>query len=160
MILNPAEVRQLIRFATMRTGTAFYDEDLAQEVCIRALEAFRRAGYVQYPRAFLVKIVHDTVHDYWRRRRPAESVDRLDEESVSFTPSFEREIDRARQKDRLRASLHRLEPARRRVIELFYVNGMSVREIAAVEKRTPSAVKMDLLRGRRRLAQLMAPGNS
>ena len=155
MILNPADVRQLIRFATMRTGNAVVDEDLTQEVCMRALDAFRRAGHVRYPKAFLTKIVSDTVRDHWRRRRPTENLESLDERFTCFTPSLEIEIDHRRQMSLLRDSLKRLEAPRRRVIELFYLQGMPVREIAVRENRSLSAVKMDLLRGRQKLAQMM-----
>src|SRR5947207_10995103 len=122
MILNPAEVRQFIRFVTMRTGDAVFDEDLTQEVCMRALDAFRRTKHVEYPRAFLMKIVCDTVRDHWRRRRqPMESIEFIDEHFICAAPDFEIDIDRRRQMELLRASLNRLGPLRRRVIESYYV---------------------------------------
>jgi RNA polymerase sigma-70 factor (ECF subfamily) len=155
MVLNPTEVRQLIRLATRRTGSVLFDDDLTQEACMRALDAFRRAGHVQYPRAFLMKIVCDTVRDHWRRRRPTEPLDLLDERFLCFTPNFENEIDRTRQLNLLQTSLDKLEPARRHVLELFYVQGLQVREIALRERRSQSAIKMDLLRGRQKLARLM-----
>jgi len=155
MIVNPTEVRQLIRFATMRTGNAICDEDLTQEACMRALDAFRRAGHVQYPRAFLIKVVGDTVRDHWRRRRPAENIDSVQERFVCFTPDFENEIDRDRQTELLHAAMALLDPPKRRVLELFYMQDLSVTEIAAKQQRTRSAVKMDLLRARQKLAQLM-----
>ena len=155
MNVNPAEVRQLVRFAMLRTGSVFWDEDLTQEVCMRAIDAFRRAGEVHYPRAFLMKIVLDTVRDHWRRRRPTEDIDALDERLMCCTPEFEKDIDRARKLKLLRLSLKRLEPTKRRIIESFYLDGLSVREIAERERRGISAVKMDLVRGRARLAELM-----
>ena len=122
---------------------------------MRALDAFRRAGHVEHPRAFLMKIVCDTVRDHWRRRRPPEDIESVDERFVCFTPDFENEIDRDRQTELLRAALNLLGPTRRRVLELFYMQDLSVNEIALKEQRTRSAVKMDLLRARQRLAQLM-----
>ena len=160
MVLNPAEVAQMIRFVTRRTGTAVFDEDLTQEACVRALDAFRRTREVQYPRAFLMKIVFDTVHDHWRRRHPTENIDILDERFVCFTPDFETTIDRKRKLCRLHRCLQKLEPSKRRTIELFYMQGLSVRDIALRQERKLSAVKMDLLRGRKRLAELMGIAES
>ena len=136
------------------------DEDLTQEVCVRALDAFRRAGDVKYPRAFLMKIVSDTIRDHWRRRRSGETVDFLEERFFRFTPDFEDEIDRDRKIDLLRRSLARLDTPKRHVIALYYEQGLSVREIAKRQGRTQSAVKMDLLRGRQKLAHLMGAAQS
>jgi len=136
------------------------DEDLTQEVCVRALDAFRRAADVRYPRAFLMKIVSDTIRDHWRRRRSAENFDFLEERFLRFTPDLEDEIDRDRKIDLLRRSLARLDTPKRHVIALYYEQGLSVREIAKRQGRTQSAVKMDLLRGRQKLAQLMRAAQS
>ncbi len=127
---------------------------------MRALDAFRRTRDVQYPRAFLMKIVIDTVHDHWRRRRPTENLELLDERFVCFTPAFEVAIDRNRKLCRLHRCLRKLDPAKRRTIELFYMKGLSVRDIALQQHRKLSAVKMDLLRGRKRLAELMGIAES
>ena len=159
MTVNPIEVTQLIRFATKRTGTALFDEDLTQDACVRALEAFKRTDKIDYPRAFLMKVVSDTVRDYWRKKRPTENIDMLDERVLCFTPQFDLLIDRKRRLCRLHRSIRQLEPAKRHTIELFYIQNLSVRDIALLQKRSVSAVKMDLLRARKRLAELMGTGN-
>jgi RNA polymerase sigma-70 factor (ECF subfamily) len=159
MNVDPADVQRLIRFATKRTGTAVFDEDLTQEACLRALDASRRVGKVDYPRAFLMKIVLDTVRDHWRRKRPTENLDDLDERFIGFTPALDLLIDRKRKLCRLHRALRQLDPAKRHTIHLFYLEGLPVREIAGFQQRTVSAVKMDLLRGRKKLAELMAGDN-
>src|SRR5438128_11752179 len=103
MTVDPIQVRQFIRFATLRTGNAIFDDDLTQEACMRALDAFRRTRDVAHPRAFLMKIVCDTVRDHWRRRRPADRIDSVDERFLCFTPDLDTVIDRDRQSDLLRA---------------------------------------------------------
>src|SRR5580698_10095092 len=105
MTLDPAEIRRLIRIATARTGAPIYDEDLAQEASLRALQAFQRVGQVTHPRAFLMKIVCDTVHDHWRRRRPAEDIASIDERFIGVHPHFEDDLDRRRRSILLRAAL-------------------------------------------------------
>jgi len=153
--VNPSDVRRLIRIATERTGDPVYDDDLAQEASLRALDAFRRAGHVHHPRAFLKKIVCDTVRDHWRRRRPPEDLESVDERFVCVKPDLDDEIDRERRLCRLRAAMQRLSASRRQVIEMYYMQDLSIAEIAAEQHRTRSAVKMDLLRARRQLAKFM-----
>ena len=69
MNIDPCEIRLLVRIATQRTGRPLHDEDLEQDATLKAVEAFRKQFDVRYPRAFLRKIVGDTVRDHWRRRR-------------------------------------------------------------------------------------------
>ena len=155
MVVNPLDVRGLIRLATTRTGDALYDDDLTQEASMRAVEAFRR-GPVQHPRGFLMKVVSDTVRDHWKkRRRSAEEVGEFDEKLLSVCPDFEAQIDRRRRIEKVRMALDQLPPDKRRILMLFYEGEMSVPEIARLEECSPSAVKMQLLRGRRQLAKLL-----
>ena len=56
MIFTPSDIRTLIHAATKHTGTPVHDEDLQQEVALRALEAFRRLNDVMHPRALLIKM--------------------------------------------------------------------------------------------------------
>jgi RNA polymerase sigma-70 factor (ECF subfamily) len=156
MIFNPSEFRRLIHLETRRTGNPLYDEDLAQEAAVRALDAFRRAGQVQHPRAFLRKIVCDTVRDHWRhRQRPTEDIDAVDERLLSIHPQFEAELDRRRQRNALRSALNRLDAAKRTLITTFYEEGVSIPEIARRHNSTVSAVKMQLLRARQELARMI-----
>jgi RNA polymerase sigma factor (sigma-70 family) len=155
MTPDPAEVRQLIRLVTRRTGSPSFDEDLAQEATLRALVAFRKAGHIEKPKAFLRKIVLDTVRDHWRRRTSAEDISAVDERYVAECPDFESKIDNLRRREILRAALNALEPGKRDTVALFYRDELSVPEIAKLQSRTASAVKMELMRARRDLARIV-----
>jgi RNA polymerase sigma factor (sigma-70 family) len=156
MIFKPSEFRRLIHIETRRTGNPLYDEDLAQEAALRALDAFRRAGQVQHPRAFLRKIVSDTVRDHWRHRpRPTEDIDTVDERLLSIHPHFEAELDRGRQRLALRSALKRLASPKRTLIAMFYEEGLSIPQIAGLQNTSVSAVKMQLLRARQELARMI-----
>ena len=132
MIFNPAEIRALIHIATKRTGTPVHDEDLEQEVALQALEAFQRIEAVTHPRALLVKIVHDTVRDHWRRKRSLEELADIDERFICEIPTFESNLDHQRRLDLLRAALKRLPAGKRNLLELFYISDHSIAEIAAL----------------------------
>jgi RNA polymerase sigma factor (sigma-70 family) len=155
MNLNPAEIRALIRAATRHTGTPVHDEDLEQEIALRALEAVQRLERVTHPRALLMKIVRDKVRDRWRRRRPSENLDGIDQRFVAQVPEFESDLDYRRKIELLRCALDRLPSSKRAVIELFYVGDHSIQQIAEMQNRSASAIKMDLARSRRLLAQIV-----
>jgi len=154
MIFTPSEIRTLIHVATKRTGTPVRDEDLEQEVALHALEAFRRLNEVTHPRALLVKIVRDTVRDHWRRRRSSEELEGIDERFISHEPAFESRLDQQRRVELLRSALDRLSPPKRTLLELFYAGDYSIPQIAALQNRSISAVKMELARSRRSLSRI------
>ena len=87
MIFNPSDIRMLIHVATRKTGTPLHDEDLEQDVALRALAAFRRLDEVTHPRALLMKIVRDTLRDHWRKKRHSEELSEVDERLTAFMRS-------------------------------------------------------------------------
>jgi RNA polymerase sigma factor (sigma-70 family) len=154
MLFNPAEIRALIHVATRRTGTPIHDEDLEQDVALHALEAFQRLHRVTHPRGLLMKIVRDSVRDYWRRKRAPEDLSGIDERFIAHVPAFESNLDHSRRLELLRRALERLPARKRRLLELFYIDDRSIPEIAAAEGRSVSAVKMELARSRRSLSRI------
>jgi RNA polymerase sigma factor (sigma-70 family) len=155
MNFNLADIRTMLHVATKRTGTPLRDEDLEQEVALHALNAFRRLGHVSHPRGLLMKIVHDTVRDHWRRRDSFEDLDSVEERFIARTPEFELQIDRRRRLELLAHAVRSLPPSKRTLTELFYVHGHSVSEIAALQGKSISAIKMELQRSRHALARIV-----
>ena len=155
MKLDPAEIRTLIHVATRRTGTPLHDEDLEQDVALHALEASQRLDEITHPRGLLMKIVHDAVRDHWRRRRSSEDIENIDERFISHSPAFESDLDRDRRVTLVRRGLQRLPESKRTLLELFYIHDYSIPDIAAIQGRSVSAVKMELARSRRSLARIV-----
>ena len=155
IFFGPSEIRTLIHVATKRTGTPLHDEDLEQEVALHALEAFQRLDEVTHPRALLMKIVHDAVRDHWRRRRSSEDLADIDERFISHMPAFESDLDHRRRVELLRRALGRLPAGKRTLLKLFYVHDHSIPEIATLQGRSISAVKMELVRSRRSLYRIV-----
>ena len=155
MEINPGEIRAMVHIATGRTGAPIHDEDLEQDVALHALEASRRIGHIAHPRAFLMKIVFDTVRDHWRRKRQCEDLANIDERFISQLPTLEKDIDVSRQIELLRSALQRIPDRKRMLLELFYVRDHSISEIAQLQRRSISAVKMELLRSRESLGRIL-----
>jgi len=55
----------------------------------------------------------------------------------------------------LRAGMAQLDPRKRTTLDLFYIEERPVSEIARLQKKSVSAVKMELLRARRLLAGIL-----
>src|SRR2546421_42103 len=121
MNLDPVEIRILIHLATKCTGSPVHDEDLEQDIALRALEATRRLERITHPRALLMKIVRDAVCDRWRRRRLSESLDGIDPRFISEAPEFEFNVDTDRRIELLQSGLQRLSESKRLILDFFYM---------------------------------------
>src|SRR5437667_10128139 len=148
MNLDPVEIRILVRAVTKHTGTPIYDPDLEQDVALHALEAFERLNHVRHPRALLMKIVRDTVRDYWRRRRSSEDLDKIDQRFVAQVPAFEFDLDCRRQMELLERALDALTESKRAVIDLFYLHDCSIPQIVEIQNRAIADLHIDLVRPR------------
>src|SRR5262245_5306369 len=155
MHIDPSEIRIMVRAATRRTGAPVHDEDLEQDAMLRALQACRRQSEIRHPRAFLMKVVRDVVRDHWRRRRSFH-VAAIDESHFAQLPCFEDELDRKRRHELLRRALQQIDREKRTVLDLFYGESRTIAEIARCTNKSTSAVKMQLLRARRSLAEIVS----
>jgi len=155
MNFSLADIRTMLHAVTRRTGTPFRDEDLEQEIALHAVCAFRRLGHVSHPRGLLMKIVNDKVSDHWRRRHSFEHIDSIDERLITRSPDLEVSIDIRRRLELLGSALTRLPSHKRVLVELFYEHEHSIAEIAKLQNKSVSAVKMELRRSRQALARIV-----
>jgi RNA polymerase sigma factor (sigma-70 family) len=155
MNFSLADIRTMLHAATRRTGLPLRDEDLEQEIALNAVSAFRRLGHVTHPRGLLMKIVQDKVRDHWRRRQSFEHLDSVDERLITRSPELEVTIDIRRRLDLLARALTRLPSNKRTLMELFYEHEHSIPEIAKLQNKSVSAVKMELRRSRQALTRIV-----
>ena len=100
-------------------------------------------------RPWILSIVHNTAIEYIRKRK-----DILDFEEQEQLASPEPAVDTAT-KLTVREAIQKLKLPYRTVIILFYYEDYSVRQIAEVMNASVIAIKQQLSRGRKMLAQLL-----
>jgi len=117
-------------------------EDLTQEVFLRALRAFPRFADRGVPYlAYLLRIAANLARDRWRagQARAVPVGDFADLPTADPGPDgFTAESDR---RAALLRALDRLGPDHRAVIRLRIIEGRSSKEVAALTKRSPEAVR-------------------
>jgi RNA polymerase sigma-70 factor (ECF subfamily) len=146
-------IRPLYRFVSRRVGgDAALAEDLVQHTWMRALDAWPARGVPGEPLAWLIRVARNSLIDHFRRVTP-ELVDpaRLDVENAAFTP------DAPDLAALVSWGLARLRRSHARVLEAFYFDGRTTREIAADLRTSERAVEGALRRARAKLKKTLKP---
>jgi RNA polymerase sigma-70 factor (ECF subfamily) len=139
---------RIYQFLLHLTGRAEDAEDLAQQTFLqawRAMSAFRGDSSLE---TWLHRIAYHEYTHWLRSRRVHESLERADELPAS-SPQDCGMIEGIL----VRQALAELAPEYRETILLHYLQGLSVKEIAAVMDAPAGTVKYRLFVGRQRLRQ-------
>ena len=140
-------IRPLYAYVSRRVGgDAGLAEDLVQETWIRALDAWPATGLPDEPLAWLLRVARNTTVSYFRRARP----EPIDPASIDLeAPGFS--ADGADTASIVSWGLARLRRGHADVLEAFYFDGKSVREIASACGTSERAIEGRLRRAREKL---------
>ena len=133
-------------------------EDVVQDVFVRVLEHRRTLTGIRDMRVWLVRIAWNLALDRRRRIRPEQLDANFADSLVGTAQPADEALEEAR---RMRAVLRELEAlprAERHVLLLSAVDELGTAEIAAVLKRSESAVRALLFRARTRLKNRLKGG--
>jgi RNA polymerase sigma-70 factor (ECF subfamily) len=121
-------------------------EDVVQETWMRALTAWSKTGMPDQPLAWLIHVARNVLASYFRRVRP-ESCDpaSMDLEAPAWTP------DAPDEAVLVSWGIARLSRRHADVLEAFYFEGQSVREMAARLRSSERAIEGRLRRARAKL---------
>jgi RNA polymerase sigma factor (sigma-70 family) len=134
-----------------RVGNAADAEDLAAEVLMQTLKTLRLPAPVHNVRAYLVKTARTVMADHWRRhyaaRDAALELEQLPVDALLKPPS-------SASADRAQRLLGLLPDHFRRILELRFLRGYSVREAANELGVTESNARVLQFRALRKAAEL------
>lgn len=131
---GPALWRAILAYAGDRRDVA---DDAVAEAFARVME---RGSAVRDPRAYLYRVAFRIAASELRDRSPG-----LEDHVVTHPEPL---VD-------LLAAMRALSPAQRAAVYLHYRADLPIREIARLLDTTGAAVRVNLMRGRRRLAELL-----
>jgi RNA polymerase sigma-70 factor (ECF subfamily) len=143
----------IYRYFWMRISDPAQAEDLTSEVFLRMVEALPRYEARGVPfSAWLYRMAHDRYVDYVRYsvRRPSQP---LEDDLVSPAASLETQVADALKVEQLRQMLFSLTDEQRSVVQLRFIENLSLAETAQRLGKTIGAVKAMQHRALQSLAQ-------
>ena len=134
-----------------RVGNAADAEDLAEEVLMQTFKTLRLPAPVHNVRAYLVKTARTVMADHWRRHYAARDAAL---ELVQLPPGALVAPPGTESADRAQRLLGLLPAHFRRILELRFLRGYSVREAASEMGVTESNARVLQFRALRKAAEL------
>ena len=156
--LVEAHIPRLRRFAKSFAQGSSDADDLAQEALIKIYRSLRSYRFESSFSTWMYRVTRNAFMDTYRRNA---SLERAASEAGSqrpteaSAPAPDALLMEAEQREQLWSAIREVSPEFRAVLVLVDVEGMSMSEVAAIEKIPEGTVKSRLHRGRTQLARLL-----
>jgi RNA polymerase sigma-70 factor (ECF subfamily) len=124
-----------------RVGNAHLAEDLTGDVFVRVIQAVQaeRFWHTSF-QAWLYRIAHNLVVDYYRRQPPAVELE-LDEQMIANEENLTSTVTKRLSNQFLRTAISRLTPSQQQVLALRFGEGLTARETAEVMDKSTGAIE-------------------
>jgi RNA polymerase sigma-70 factor, ECF subfamily len=161
------QVEKIYRFVFFKVESKEVAEDLTSEVFRKAWLVYEASfdptspqAKLENPRAFLYQVARNTVIDYYRRRPKQSSLseDRL--EIVDFAQDPVKDQDLALDLARIKKALAGVKEEYQEILIQYYLNNLSLREIAKDSGKSLNAAKTSLYRARKALKESLEKQSS
>lgn len=146
--------RLVYQLAYARTRSRETAEDIFQDVFLKLVSKRPVFNSAEHEKAWFCRVTVNCANSYWRNpfRSKTQPLDGAEAGILTApSPGENSELD---------ACLERLSPELRTVVHLYYYEGYSGPEIAALLGKGESAVRMALMRARRQLRDYMEEGGN
>ncbi len=131
----------IYRYAVRLLGDVSLAEDCVSETFSRFLGAIQRGGGPQENiRAYLYRVAHNWVTDYYRRQ-PLPEMDIDDHEPVEPGSNPALEVAEMMEKERVRTAILRLPAEQQQIIQLRFLENWSHEEVAQVLGKSTDATR-------------------
>jgi RNA polymerase sigma-70 factor (ECF subfamily) len=144
----------LYRYAVRLLGDQDLAEDCVSETFSRLIEALKNGGGpYEHLQAYLYKIAHNWINDYFRHE--ASLISGISPNLRSHARETSRVVQERLELDKIRAAMADLSPEQREVLALKYLKNWSNSEIARALGKTEGAIRVLHHRGVARLKRFL-----
>ncbi|HEY6874866.1 MAG TPA: sigma-70 family RNA polymerase sigma factor [Candidatus Dormibacteraeota bacterium] len=148
------ELEMIYAFIYARVGNRADAEDLTQQVAMKAIPRLRQGAPASAIRGYLFATARSVLGGFWSVRLGL-SESELHDDLAMVTPQGTHSEESV---ERVRLILDSLSDNYRRVLELRFLHGYSLKEVAAEMRSTVGAVKVMQLRALRAAAKVRLDG--
>lgn len=132
---------RVYRYVFYRVGSPVEAEDLTEQVFLKAWEAIARYDDRGLPfTAWLYRMAHNLVIDYYRTRRPDVALDEALDRAAQDDPSAETEANL--EAAEVRAAIGDLNPEQQQVLILRFIEGLGHDQVATILGKTEGATRV------------------
>ena len=144
------ELELVYSFIYVRVGNRADAEDLTQQVALKAIPRLRPGATASSVRGYLFATARSVLGAFWSTRLGLSESELRDDLAMTSPPSAEVAEDT----DTVPRILAQLSDNYRRVLELRFLHGYSLKEVATEMKSTVGAIKVMQLRALRAAAKV------
>jgi RNA polymerase sigma-70 factor (ECF subfamily) len=139
--LYEAYFDKIYRYVTIKTGDKTEAEDMTQQVFMKALESISSFKWKGVPfSAWLYRIAHNQVIDYYRRQK--KRPDTLKDDALVVSDSNPQQVaERNLDIEQVMSATRKLTDSQREVISLRFSGGLSTSEVANIMGKSQGAIK-------------------
>ena len=145
------ELELVYAFIYARVGNRSDAEDLTQQVALKAIPRLRQGASASSIRGYLFATARSVLGAFWSTRLGLSEAELREDLAVALPPSEPPSEEGAETVQRI---LAQLSDNYRRVLELRFLHGYSLKEVAAEMKSTVGAIKVMQLRALRAAAKV------
>lgn len=148
------EVDKIYRFVFIKVNSQEIAEDLTSEVFTRGWDTFQKKGKeIDNPRAFLYQIARNLIVDHYREAGQARLVSIDSRGLIDPSQDLIKKASISSDMDRVRVCLADLKDEYREIIVWYYLDELSVPEIAKMTDKSKEAVRVTIHRALKALKQ-------
>ena len=151
-------IRQIYRFIYVKVGSQQLAEDLTSEVFLRFWKNIQKNNptKIENPRAFLYKTARNLVIDHYRtysqkKEIPIEEI----KEIKDVSESLERQESLFSDLEIVQRAIRQLKEEHQDVILWYYLDDLSVKEIAKILGKSENAIRVMIHRAMEKLKELL-----
>jgi len=142
-------VDDIFRFIYVRTKNRDKAKDMTQDTFARIWKSYLQKGEVpEQPRALLYTIAKNLIINYYSREKVHDSLDILFEEGIDLADTHS-DMEDSMNQDQVKRVLELLPEKERSYLVLRYLDGLSIKEIAAVSEVTENVVSVTIYRAQK-----------
>ncbi len=107
---------------------------------------------------WLFSIAHNTTASYYRKKRIQTNSLEDDSPAMGFESQMETSVESLKKEERdrfIQLAMEKMAPQQRMLIQLFYLDELSINEISEISGLNAGSIKTGLMRGRNRLYTLL-----